>query len=165
MAARRRTGPVPKVNRVDVDVVLDACRLLVAISVRSLAAVSEQVDIVRLRILVVIGSHDIVRVSDIASATGISISKASRTCDRMAIDGLIVRTDDPHDRRNLRLSLTPAGRRILAKVAQTRRDAIRPALSAMQPTDRAELITVLREFTAAGGEPALHELWAMGWAT
>ena len=143
---------------------LDACRALVAISVRSLAAVSAQVDIVQLRVLVVVASSGSVSLGEAADATGITLSKASRTCDRLVGKRLLARADDPADRRSLKLTLTPAGRRVVRRVTQARRDAITPTLDAMPAAQRAVLVSALREFTARA-EPESRDLWAMGWET
>lgn len=158
---RRTTGEVPPD---EVDALLDACRALVAISVRSVSAVSDQVDVVQLRILVVIASKKSVSLGEVADATGINLSKASRTCDRLVGRRLVGRDDDPADRRSLRLTLTAAGRRIVRKVMQARRDAIMPMLAAMPAQRRTELVDVLREFTT-GVKPESRDLWALGWET
>lgn len=158
----RRAGE--SVTCEEVDALLDACRSLVAISVRSLSAVSSQVDLVQLRILVVIASRGSASLGELADATGITLSKASRTCDRLVGKRLVSRDDDPSDRRTLKLTLTPSGRRIVARVTQARRNAIAPMLAAMPTQRRYELMSALRDFTA-GAEPESRDLWALGWET
>lgn len=148
----------------EIDALLDACRSLVAISVRSLAAVADQVDIVELRILVVIASRGSVSLGAVAEATGITMSKASRTCDRLVARKLVARADDPADRRSLRLTLTPTGQRVVRRVTDARRAALAPLLAQMPADRRAVLVDVLREF-ASHSQPAHRDLWAMGWAT
>ena len=96
-AAQRRIS-TQSASAAEVDALLEACRSLVAISVRSLAAVSAQVDIVQLRVLVVIASRGSVSLGEAADATGITLSKASRTCDRLVGMRLLARADDPSDR-------------------------------------------------------------------
>jgi hypothetical protein len=44
-----------------------------------------------------------------------------------------------------------------------RRAAIEPILTRLSVAERAALVAALHTFTAAAGEPELHELWAMGW--
>jgi DNA-binding MarR family transcriptional regulator len=147
------------------DAVLAACRLLVAITVQSLATVEDEVNVTQLRILVVVASRGVTTLSELATATGLHLSSASRICDRMVHDGLLVRADDPDDRRSLRLTLTDRGADVVGRVARARRDAIKPVLARMSRQRRAELVSLLEEFTAAGGEPADTHLWALGWAT
>jgi DNA-binding MarR family transcriptional regulator len=148
-----------------VDAVLAACRLLVAISARSLAEVEREVNVARLRALVVVASRGRTTLGELAAATGLHPSSASRMCDRMTRDGLLDRADDPADRRSLRLTLTSEGAAVLARVARARRAAITPILSRMPAQRRAELVRALEAFTAAGGEPDEAHLWAFGWAT
>jgi DNA-binding MarR family transcriptional regulator len=149
----------------EADAVLAACRLLVAISVQSLATVEDQVDLTQLRILVVVGSRGSTTLSGLATAARLHLSRASRACDRLVALGLLERADDPADRRNLRLTLTERGEAIVATVARARREALRPILAKMSRQSRAQLIPLLEEFTKAGGEPHDVHLWALGWAT
>lgn len=145
--ARTSTTAAP-----DVDVVLDACRALVAISARSVEAVAGRVDLVQLRILVVLARRETASLRDVVDATGLHPTRASRHCDRLVAKKFITRTDDPDDRRVLRLALAPAGHKLVRRVVDARRDAIAPALAAMSATRRAELVRSLRAFTVASGE-------------
>lgn len=149
----------------DADAVLAACRLLVGISIRSLATVEDVVTVMQLRILTVIASRQEVTLSALAVATGMHVSRASRACDRMVAEGLLEREDDPDDRRSLRLTLTDHGHQLVSDVAAARRAAVEPALRRMSASRRAELVATLHEFAAAGGEPDEADLWSLGWAT
>lgn len=165
IAAASDPSPPQRIRSPEVEAVLTACRLLVAISVKSLSAVEDLVTLTQLRILVVIASRGVSTLSDLAGATGLHMSTASRACEQLVGAELLARTDDPEDRRSLRLSLTDQGVRILASVAKARRASIAPTLRRMAPARRGELIELLEEFTTAGGEPPEAELWAMGWPT
>lgn len=149
----------------DTEAVLTACRLLVGISARSMAAVEDRVNLIQLRILTMIASSEPVTLSELASAVGLHLSRASRACDRLVEAGLVKREDDPDDRRSLRLTLTVDGQAVITDVARARRAAVQPALRRLDTEDRAQLVGVLERFTAAAGEPAAVELWAMGWTT
>ena len=153
----------------DADAVLAACRVLVAISAQSIAAVEDVADLTQVRALVVIASRGSVSLSELSEATNIHLTRASRLCDRLVVKGLLNRADDPANRRQLTLTLTPAGRQLVQKVLHRRRRAIQPILDRMskQMTKqrRAELTSLLNEFAAAGGEPSDPDLWAMGWTT
>ncbi len=144
---------------------LAACRLLVGVSVRSMTAVQDEVSVLQLRVLTVIASHRSVTLSELAAATGLHISRASRACDRMVQDDLIHRGDDPDDRRHLSLTLTERGQRLVTQVATARREAIEPALRRMPADSRQVLVAALEQLTAAAGEPVENDLWALGWAT
>lgn len=144
---------------------LAACRLLIGVSVRSLAAVEGTVDMTQLRILVVLASRGATTLGRLATATGLHQSTASRACDRLVRLGFVQRMDDPADRRSLRLTLSERGHDVVAAVAQARRDAIKPILRRMSRERRRDLVSVLEELTAAGGEPDETHLWSIGWAT
>jgi DNA-binding MarR family transcriptional regulator len=149
----------------DVDAVLAACRLLVAISVRSLGEVEDRLNLVQLRILMVVASRSGIGVRELATATGLHVSRVSRACDRMVAAGLLNRDEDPRDRRVVQLSPTASGRSVINEVAAARRRAIRPALQRMTPEQRAELVDALSVFAGNAGEPADIDLWAAGWTT
>jgi DNA-binding MarR family transcriptional regulator len=149
----------------DVDAVLAACRVLVAVSAQSMAAVEDIVDLVQFRILVVVAGRGSLSLGQLADAAHLHISKASRMCDRMVSMGLLNRADDPANRRQLILTLTPAGRRVVQTVMGRRRAAITPILKRMSKQQRAVLVSALRDFAEAGGEPTDPELWALGWTT
>lgn len=155
----------PRATDPDIDAVLAACRALVGISARSLSAVSDDVSMLELRMLTVTASRGALSLSELAAAVGMHMSRASRGCERMVQEGLLDRTIDPDDRRTMRLTVTRAGRAILRRVADTRRNAVAPALAAMPVAERARLTDALAAFTAALGEPHERELWSLGWAT
>jgi MarR family transcriptional regulator for hemolysin len=71
----------------------------------------------------------------------------TRHIDRMAAEGLLLRSQDPHDRRVTRIRLTAAGRQLhrrLAAVARARDEALRAQLS---PREIATLERVLARIT------------------
>jgi DNA-binding MarR family transcriptional regulator len=149
----------------DVDAVLAACRVLVALSAQSIAAVDDLADITQVRVLVIVASTEPVSLSVVAEAAQLHPSTASRLCDRMVSEGLLDRRDDPSNRRTLNLRLTAKGRRVIAAMMRHRRHAITPMLEAMPTARRQELAEVLREFAEAGGDAADRDLWSMGWTT
>jgi DNA-binding MarR family transcriptional regulator len=149
----------------DADAVLAACRVLVTLSAQSIAAVEDVADVAQVRALVVISSRGSVSLGELATAANLHLSRASRLCDRMVAQGLIHRADDPANRRQLTLTLTPDGERVVRTVMAHRRAAITPILGRLPKQRRVELVAVLQEFAAAGGEPSDPDLWAMGWTT
>jgi DNA-binding MarR family transcriptional regulator len=149
----------------EADAVLAACRILVTLSAQSIAAVEDVADMAQVRALVVMASRGSVSLGELATAANLHPSRASRLCDRLVAEGLIHRADDPANRRQLTLTLTPSGQRVVRTVMQYRRDAIKPILARLTKQRRAELISVLKEFASAGGESSDLELWSMGWTT
>lgn len=59
------------------------------------------------------------RVGDLAAALRVTVGGTSKLVDRIVAAGLLARTADPDDRRAARVSLTPAGGRILRAASET----------------------------------------------
>lgn len=148
-----------------VEAVLVASRVLVAISAQSIAALETQVTVPQLRAMVVIASLRRTNLAALAEAMGVHASNATRACDRLVELGLLDRRDNPTDRRNVTLELTGKGRRLVAAVMARRRRAIRQVLRAMSAEGRSRLVPVLTEFASAAGELPATDLWSMGWTT
>ena len=147
------------------ETVLAACRVLVALSAQSIAAVEAVADVAQVRALVIISSRSSVSLSELAASANLHLTRASRLCDRLVAEGLILRSEDPTNRRQLMLTLTADGEQVVRTVMEHRRAAIKPILARLPKQRRAELVSVLEEFAAAGGEPSDPDLWAMGWTT
>jgi DNA-binding MarR family transcriptional regulator len=160
----RQTASPDPISETELDAVLAACRVLVAISARSLADL-EEVDLPQFRALVIVASRESVSLRELADAAGLNMSTASRLCDRIVGMGLMNRAEDPTNRRQLVLTLTEQGRRLITRVLRRRRAAVEPLLRSMPKGRRAQLVKLLGEFAAAGSEPAERDLWAMGWTT
>jgi DNA-binding MarR family transcriptional regulator len=149
----------------EADAVLAACRVLVALSAQSISAVENVADVAQVRALVVISSRGSVSLGELATAANLHLTRASRLCDRMVDQNLIERAEDPANRRQVMLTLTTEGQRVVHDVMAHRRAAIVPILARLPAHRRADLVAVLQEFAAAGGEPTEPDLWAMGWTT
>ncbi len=148
-----------------VETVLAASRVLVGISARSIAAVEDVVPVTQFRLLVIIDSRGPMGLQALAEAMGVHPSNATRACDRLVAMGLLDRRDNPDDRRQLALELTPAGRKLINTVMTRRRNSIEQILQRMNPTDRDQLADALRPFALAGHEPDPRHLWSLGWTT
>jgi DNA-binding MarR family transcriptional regulator len=88
-------------------------------------------------------------------------SSASRLCDRLEATGLLRRETDPRDRREVRLTLTPAARRLLDDLRERRRTALADVLDRMAPAERLDLVRALSAFGRAaragdGGDQAMQ---------
>ena len=92
------------------DAVLTASRVLVAMAARSLADTGEEVTLTQYRSLVVLASRGPQGVASLAEAVAVTPPTASRLVDRLVRKGLVRRRADRHDRRQVRIGLTKAGR-------------------------------------------------------
>jgi DNA-binding MarR family transcriptional regulator len=149
----------------EVEAVMAAMRLLVGISAGSVAEVEDLVTLPQLRVLVMVASGGPMNLGAVARGLGVHPSNATRACDRLVDAGLLDRRDDPADRRNLVLELTPDGQALVGRVMDRRRRAIAAVLDQMAPRPRRALVPVLRSFAAAGGEVPDSAVWALGWTT
>lgn len=141
----------------DVDAVtaavLTASRLLVGISLRSLAAVKQRVTLPQFRLLVVLATHQETNLVTLADHLAVNPSTAMRMVERLVTAELVDRRVNPASRREVLLRLTESGRQIVDKVTARRREDIATIVAAMPVDQRSGLVGALRAFTDAGGEP------------
>lgn len=135
------------------DAVLTASRLLVAVSARSIAAVNETISLPQFRLLVVLSTRGQQKVTELAEALGVNPSTATRAIDRLLEAGLVDRQTNPLSRREMLISLTRAGQRVVRTVTRRRREEIAEIVARMPPTHRRGLVRALNAFSRAGGEP------------
>jgi DNA-binding MarR family transcriptional regulator len=122
--------------------VLDAARL----------AHSPAVPPAQLRVLTIVAGKRHTNMSRLAEALDVVPSSASRLCDRLEATGLLRRVPDPRDRREVRLLLTAAARRLLDQLRERRRQALGEVLDRMPSPARQELVRALRAFSEAAGD-------------
>jgi DNA-binding MarR family transcriptional regulator len=155
------TGPSPE----EIDAVMLAARVLVAVTAQSVASVEAQATLPQLRVLVMIASRGSLNLTAVAQGLGVHPSNATRICDKLVEADLVHRSDDPADRRNLVLELTTSGRQLVQTVTARRRAALANVLAKMPPRLRSDLVPVLRAFAEAAGEVPLRSVWSLGWTT
>ncbi|MFZ1063523.1 MAG: MarR family transcriptional regulator [Acidimicrobiales bacterium] len=146
-----------------VDAVLSASRVLVAVASRSLSDIAEDVTITQYRTLVVLASRGPQNLVGLADLVGVTPASATRMCDRLVAKGLIARASDLGDRRQVRLTLTKNGSRLVRTVTDRRRSEIAAILGSLDAKDQVVLVKALSQFASAAGEVADHE-WFDGWA-
>ncbi|MEV6487725.1 MarR family transcriptional regulator [Actinoplanes sp. NPDC051633] len=103
----------------------------------------------QLRVLTIIARAADTNMSRLAETLDVVPSSASRLCDRLEATGLLRRVPDPRDRREVRLLLTPAARRLLHDLRESRRRALAGVLSRMSPAARHDLVRALTAFDVA----------------
>jgi DNA-binding MarR family transcriptional regulator len=137
--------------------VLNASRVLVTVSVRSLAAAEEHVTLPQFRLLMLLDGHGETNLVTLADRLLVNSSTALRMVDRLANRGLVTRRVNPDSRREVLLRLTETGQRIVSEVTTRRREEIAAIVVKMPLRDRTGLVTALRSFAAALGETAQDE--------
>jgi DNA-binding MarR family transcriptional regulator len=144
------------------DAVLSASRVLVSIAAGSLAGVADDLTLPQYRTLVVLQSRGPQMLQALAAELQVVPSTATRMCDRLVAKGLIDRVVPAGSRREVRLSVTPAGRAIVASVSRRRRARIRRIVERMAPEQRGALVSALADFAEAAGEVP-DDQWFLGW--
>jgi DNA-binding MarR family transcriptional regulator len=155
----------PRPTPAEIDAVLLATRVLVALSAQSVAKIEDRVTLPQLRVLVIIASRGPQNLSFVAQALGVHPSNSTRTCDKLVEAGLIHRSEDPTDRRNLVLQITESGRQLIHTMNEHRRAVIADILTKMRAEQRSSLVPELLAFAAAAGEIPDSQAWALGWTT
>lgn len=147
----------------DGDAVLTASRALLAVVARSLAPVLDQVTLPQFRALVVLSSSpEPLRSGDLAAALGVHPSTFTRTADRLVAAGWVRRVENPGNRRETLVELTDEGRALVDDVTSRRRQEIEAILDRLDDDGREQVHRGLAAFARAAGEPAVHDLSALG---
>ena len=83
---------------------------------------------------------------------------ATGLIDRLMRQGLVRRTDDPRDRRIVRVMITPKGRRLVADIWEQKRHAIVRVFRHIAPADRAHYLATLEQVVRvlSQGAPPPH---------
>ncbi|MET9566785.1 MarR family winged helix-turn-helix transcriptional regulator [Streptomyces tauricus] len=85
----------------------------------------------------------------LAEHLGIALPTASRLCGRLESAGLLRRTVQPHNRREVQLVVTSQGRQLLADVTRHRSLGLTGVFAVMTPAERAALQQGLHAFHRA----------------
>lgn len=136
-----------------VTALLTASRVLVGVSARSLADVEGSVSLTQFRMLVVLERRAGTNLAGLAKSLGVNASTALRMVDRLVDARCVERHDNPGNRREVVLTLTPHGRAVVADVTARRRAEIARIVSGMATRERVGLVAALQAFAEAADEP------------
>ncbi len=95
-------------------------------------------------------------VSDLGEHLGVSSAAASQMIERLVQQGLLERSEDPGDRRNKRISVSPAGRRLVAEGIAARRSWMESLTHALTPEEQALIVEALELLTCAAREQEVY---------
>ena len=141
---------------------LVASRSLLGFVARSLAPVLDTMTMPQYRVLVVLEGAGSLRMSDLAENVGVHPSTLSRTVDKLVTAGWIDRAASEDSRREVHVSLSAKGKRLVRKVTTERRAAIADVLAGMAPEDRAAVRKGMELFAQAAGEASPPDLLELG---
>jgi DNA-binding MarR family transcriptional regulator len=103
----------------------------------------------QLRVLTWLRAHPHTNVNGLADFLEVNPSSASRLCDRLEAMGLLRRTTDRRDRREVQVIVTPQALGMLNDMSRLRREAVGKVLSMMPESARQELARSLTAFSVA----------------
>ena len=161
--AKRATATSTETREDLVEALLTASRAMVALAARSLADLDPDVTLPQYRALVVLAARGPQRVVDISVELGVTPSTATRMCDRLVRKRLARRYRTAADRREVRLTLTAAGRRLVENVTTRRREELVRIVDAMPVRWHRTVTSALTSLSDAVGEIPEREWW-LGWS-
>lgn len=123
----------------DIGLLVDLSRRLVAVAVRSLAAIDGAVPLPQFRALTVLERVGPSNASSLAAAVGLHISSITRMSDRLVEAGLMTREVNPDNRREVELRITDTGSKLVHQVWQARSKELAQALRTLSPVQRGSL--------------------------
>jgi len=158
-------GTATKPTSDEVEAVMLAAQLLVAVTAQSIAAIEDEVSLPQFRVLVIVHNRGPQGLNAVAKSLDVHPSNATRACDKLVETGLLSRSEDPEDRRRLRLDLTDRGRRLVEGVLDRRRQQIEELLNLVPGDERRHLVRVLRSLVEAGEQIDDQPAWTYSWST
>lgn len=94
-------------------------------------------------------------ISEIAEAQGITVPAASQLVDRLVQQGLLARTEAPHDRRFKQITLTARGQELVEDGIRSRQAWMESLTSAFTPDEQECIVNALTLLTRAARQVEL----------
>lgn len=99
--------------------------------------------------LIEIGRAEILSVNQLADRLGLDKSTVSRSSDRLVLDGLLLREEDPADRRYVVLKLSEKGSEAYFNLEQRMNTYFETIITDIEPAQREQVLSALQLLTAA----------------
>ncbi len=87
-------------------------------------------------------------VSDLAEGLGITIAAASQMLERLVQQNLVLRSEDPQDRRVKQFVLTDKGRRIIQESVEARQGWLEDFVSLLSEREKEQIAAAVKIMTA-----------------
>ncbi|WP_328552380.1 MarR family winged helix-turn-helix transcriptional regulator [Streptomyces sp. NBC_00358] len=111
----------------------------------------------QLRVMCIVDREDGIRMRDLTQLLGAAPPSVSRLIDRLQALGFVERRACPDSRREVLLSITPAGHNQLARIRELRDQLLHQAIAAVPSPQRTALTEGLTSLQhALLSQPALH---------
>ncbi len=93
--------------------------------------------------------HQPLTIAEVGDMLCLSHSAASRAADRLVRNGLVSRRENPSDRRQKQLTLTPRGEALIAEVEAVRSRRLEQAIATLSDAEHEHLRSLLARLVAA----------------
>jgi DNA-binding MarR family transcriptional regulator len=137
-----------------VDALMRASRALVAVTARSLSSVNEEVTLAQFRTLMVLSTQGPQTVTALAEHLDVHASTMTRMCTRLVTRGLVVRVPSAVDRREVVITLSTNGSRLVDDVLSNRRAEFDAIVQRLSEDERHTIIGALDAFATAAIDEA-----------
>lgn len=137
----------------EVEAIHDAAERLVALWTRAYESAEGRVSPSQLRTLLAVNRCGPITVTALAGELEAMVSSVTRLCDRLVAAGYVDRGTSPTSRREVMITLTKAGRRLLDEIRAHRLGELAAVLSRVPAADREALLAGLTAFENADGGP------------
>lgn len=107
------------------------------------------ISMAQMKVLLVVREHGVLPVSQIAELLEIGAPTASHHIDKLVQAGLVTRSEDPENRRRMRVELSGEGQQLLQQLHQGRLELMRASLAQLDPAQIAQLAESLGALTGA----------------
>jgi DNA-binding MarR family transcriptional regulator len=144
------------------DATLLVSRALLGVVARSVSSALEFVTLPQFRVLVVLSGTAPMRMGALAERVHAIPSTFSRSMDRIVAGGWAERSASPDSRREVLISLTPAGRDLVEEVSERRHAEISTILERLSPSEQESVRASLELFAIAAGEYSVDDLLVLG---
>lgn len=144
------------------DATLLVSRALLGVVARSVSSALEFVTLPQFRVLVVLSATGPIRMGALAERVHANQSTFSRSMDKIVTGGWAERCTSPDSRREVLISLTEAGRALVAEVTERRLAEISTILERLTPSEQESVRAGLELFSIAAGEDSVEELLVLG---
>lgn len=104
---------------------------------------SAGLSLARAKVLLRLDAHGPMNQATLAGLLGFAPRSVTETVDGLERDGLVTRTEDPHDRRARIVAMTESGRDALAAATAVRSTTMDEIFGVLTPVERAQLVSLL----------------------
>lgn len=114
---------------------------------------SDGVTAAQFKVLVIMAQWDVDTPAELCRHLSLDSGSMTRMLDRLEQKKLLQRRRCEADRRQIRLALTPEGKRLADRLPHIGADALNQLVGALEPSEVAELERILMKILVAAGDP------------